>query len=189
MRATVRRVALTPFQPFVALPVIRRVSFHLKRIGGGVDVHFFRTLLVAIAGIVFVAALLVTVVEAEKRSVPGLADSFYWAVTTVIGSGDASYVDTAPGFVIGWFLAFFGVAIVAALTAALVGFVIDYLLKEGQGMGAAGFKDHIVVCGWTPQPASSSRSFGVTSSRRRSSSSTTATPTRRARASTSSRAT
>ena len=45
-------------------------------------------------------------------------------------------------------LAFFGVAIVAALTAALVGFVIDYLLKEGQGMGAAGYEDHIVVCGW-----------------------------------------
>ncbi len=148
MRAGVRRIALAPFHPFVALPVVRRVSFHLKRIGGGVDLHFFRTLLLAIAGIVFVAALLVTVVEAEKRSVTGLADSFYWAVTTVIGSGDASYVDTAPGFVVGWFLAFFGVAIVAALTAALVGFVIDYLLKEGQGMGAAGFEDHIVVCGW-----------------------------------------
>jgi voltage-gated potassium channel len=30
----------------------------------------------------------------------------------------------------------------------LVGFVIDYLLKEGQGMGAAGYENHIVVCGW-----------------------------------------
>lgn len=45
-------------------------------------------------------------------------------------------------------LAFFGVAIVAAMTGAVVGFVIDFLLKEGQGMGAAGFRDHIVVCGW-----------------------------------------
>jgi voltage-gated potassium channel len=26
--------------------------------------------------------------------------------------------------------------------------VIDFLLKEGQGLGAAGYKDHIVVCGW-----------------------------------------
>ena len=56
---------------------------------------------------------------------------------------------TSPGgFVIGWLLAFFGVAIVAALTAAVVGFVIDFLLKEGQGMGASGYQDHIVVCGW-----------------------------------------
>jgi voltage-gated potassium channel len=42
----------------------------------------------------------------------------------------------------------FGVAIVATITGALVGFVIDFLLKEGQGMGAAGYRDHIVVCGW-----------------------------------------
>jgi voltage-gated potassium channel len=42
----------------------------------------------------------------------------------------------------------FGVAIVAAMTGAVVGFVIDFLLKEGQGMGAAGYRDHIVVCGW-----------------------------------------
>jgi voltage-gated potassium channel len=42
----------------------------------------------------------------------------YRAVTTVIGSGDSSYVTSPPGFVIGWFLAIFGVAIVAALTGA-----------------------------------------------------------------------
>jgi voltage-gated potassium channel len=30
----------------------------------------------------------------------------------------------------------------------LVGFVIDFLLKEGQGMGASGYRDHIVICGW-----------------------------------------
>jgi voltage-gated potassium channel len=40
------------------------------------------------------------------------------------------------------------VAIVASITGALVGFVIDFILKEGQGMGAAGYRDHIVVCGW-----------------------------------------
>jgi voltage-gated potassium channel len=34
------------------------------------------------------------------------------------------------------------------MTGAVVGFVIDFLLKEGQGMGAAGYQDHIVVCGW-----------------------------------------
>ena len=34
------------------------------------------------------------------------------------------------------------------MTGAVVGFFIDILLKEGQGMGAAGYRDHIVVCGW-----------------------------------------
>jgi len=42
----------------------------------------------------------------------------------------------------------FGVAIVATITGALVGFVIDFLLKEGQGMGASGYRGHIVICGW-----------------------------------------
>jgi voltage-gated potassium channel len=34
------------------------------------------------------------------------------------------------------------------ITGALVAMVIDFLLKEGQGLGASGYKDHIVVCGW-----------------------------------------
>ncbi|WP_310301358.1 potassium channel family protein [Nocardioides marmoribigeumensis] len=36
----------------------------------------------------------------------------------------------------------------AAITGALVGLVIDHLLEEGQGMGAAGYRGHVVVCGW-----------------------------------------
>ena len=65
-----------------------------------------------------------------------------------MGSGDSSYVHTPVGYVISWLLVLFGVAIVASITGALVGFVIDFILKEGQGMGASGYRDHIVVCGW-----------------------------------------
>jgi voltage-gated potassium channel len=127
---------------------MRRFGFHVKRITGSLDRHFFISLLVPVLGFVLVAAVAVTLVESEKRTFAGLGSSFYWAITTVIGSGDASYVNSPGGWLIGWLLAFFGVALVAAMTAAVVGFVIDVLLKEGQGMGAAGFRDHIVVCGW-----------------------------------------
>ena len=34
------------------------------------------------------------------------------------------------------------------ITGALVAMLIDFLLKEGAGLGAAGHKDHIIVCGW-----------------------------------------
>jgi len=146
--AAVVRLAGAPMRAFRDLPILRRVSFHVTRIRAGLDFHFFRTLVVALVVIVVVSGFLVTVLEPEKRSVPGLVDSAYWAVTTVIGSGDSSYVNSPGGYVIGWLLAFFGVAIVATLTAAIVGFVIDFLLKEGQGMGASGYSDHIVVCGW-----------------------------------------
>lgn len=137
-----------PLQAILAAPFIRRLGYHAKRIGGQMDRHFFTSLLTAIAGFVVISAIGVTLLEDDKRSFAGFGSALYWAVTTVIGSGDPSFVNSPGGFVIGWLLAFFGVAIVAAMTGAVVGFVIDFLLKEGQGMGAAGYRDHIVVCGW-----------------------------------------
>ena len=74
MRAAVKRVVVAPFSHVTVLPIVKRISFHLKRISGGVDLHFFRTLLLTIIGFVLVAALLVTVFEVEKRSLDGLGD-------------------------------------------------------------------------------------------------------------------
>jgi voltage-gated potassium channel len=139
---------IRPLQALFAAPFIRRIGFHAKRIGGQMDRHFFRTLLISVVAFVAVAAVTVTLLEEDKRTIGGFGRSFYWAITTVIGSGDSSYVTSGGGYIIGWLLAFFGVAMVAAMTGAVVGFVIDFLLKEGQGMGAAGYTDHIVVCGW-----------------------------------------
>ena len=141
-------MTIRPLQAIFATPFLRRIGFHARRIGGQMDRHFFTSLLTAVIGFVVVAAIVVSLLETEKRDFAGFGSSFYWAITTVIGSGDASYVNSPGGFLIGWVLAFFGVAIVAAMTGAVVGFFIDILLKEGQGMGAAGYRDHIVVCGW-----------------------------------------
>lgn len=132
---------------FFHVPLLRRVAFHARRISNQVDRHFFFTLLTAVLAFVAVATLLVGAFE-NKLTLGGLGNTLHWAITTVIGSGDASYVTSPGGFVMGWLLAFFGVALVATMTGAVVGFVIDFLLKEGQGMGASGFRDHIVVCGW-----------------------------------------
>ena len=137
-----------PLRALFAAPLLRRIGFHARRIGSQVDRHFFTSLLTAVIAFVAVATIVVTLLEPERLTLAGFGNSFYWAITTVIGSGDASYVTSPGGFIIGWLLAFFGVAIVAAMTGAVVGFVIDFLLKEGQGMGAAGYTDHIVVCGW-----------------------------------------
>jgi len=129
------------------VPLLRRVVFHARRVGGKLDRHFFTSLLTAVLVFVVVATLVVATLE-NKLTIAGVGSTLHWAVTTVIGSGDASYLTSPGGFVMGWLLGFFGVALVATMTGAVVGFVIDFLLKEGQGMGAAGFRDHIVVCGW-----------------------------------------
>jgi voltage-gated potassium channel len=136
----------------IAVPILARLGFHVRRITGGLERGFFIRLLAGLGGLVLVSAVLVAVVEGADDGIGGffakVGTSFYWAVTTVMGSGDASYVKTPAGFVISWLLVLFGVAIVGVITAALVGFVIDFILKEGQGMGASGYRDHIVVCGW-----------------------------------------
>lgn len=137
---------------FIAVPVIRRVAFHTRRITGRIDGRFFGRLAIGLGALVLVASLLVTLAEGDKSSVGGFFDSlsadFYWAVTTVLGAGDSSHVTTWAGFIVSWLLVLFGVAIVGAATGVLVGFAIDILIKEGQGMGAAGYRDHIIVCGW-----------------------------------------
>jgi voltage-gated potassium channel len=100
-----------------------------------------------ILAFVAVAAVLVTLLE--KPWTPGaLFDSFNWGVATVLGQGQADYVTSPGGRIVAWLLILFGVALLGTITGALVALVIDFLLKEGQGLGAAGYRDHIVVCGW-----------------------------------------
>jgi voltage-gated potassium channel len=147
-----RRRVLGLFSFGFAAPLFRRLAFHVDRLTHNVDRGFFVRLFVGLFGIVIVAALLVTLIEGPRDGIgeffSTLSNNVYWGVTTVMGSGDASHVVTPGGYVISWLLVLFGVAIVASITGALVGFVIDFILKEGQGMGASGYRDHIVVCGW-----------------------------------------
>jgi voltage-gated potassium channel len=136
-----------PSRLFLTSPIIRRVAWHVRRMGGQVDRRFFLSLAQGIVGFVALAALLVTVVE-KTWTLEALFDSFNWGFATVLGQGDAGYVSSLGGRVVSWLLILFGVALLGTVTGALVAIVIDFLLKEGQGMGAAGYRDHVVVCGW-----------------------------------------
>ncbi len=126
---------------------LRRVMWHVRRVGKQIDRRFFLVLLAGLAVVVSIAAIAITLFEKEP-TFKAFGESFYWGITTVLGQGDASHVTSPLGWVVSWLLALFGVGILATITGGLVGFVIDFLLKEGQGMGAAGHKGHIVVCGW-----------------------------------------
>jgi voltage-gated potassium channel len=128
-------------------PFLRRVSWHVRRVGEKIDRRFFSSLLLALALFLTVAAVAIWLAETD-RTLDQLGQAFYWAGATVLGLGEGGFVSGPVGWAVGWMLGLFGVAIVATITGALVGFVIDFLLKEGQGMGASGYRDHIVVCGW-----------------------------------------
>ena len=135
------------FRGLFAVPMLRRIVWHLRRVHTNLDKRFYRSLILGLTVVLAMAAMTVTVFE-RGLGFSSFGQSFYWALTTVIGAGDSAYVASPVGWVVSWLLNLFGVGIVAAMTGALVGFVIDFLLKEGQGMGAAGFTEHVVVCGW-----------------------------------------
>src|SRR3712207_3993616 len=149
-----RAMALIPtrFATFFSIPILRRAAFHVKRLTSGLDSSFFVRVGVFLVGVLIICSSLVTVMERDEpergfSTVGGFLKQFvgwfYWSLTTVMSAGESGRVNTVTGYVVGWLLILFGVAIVASLTGALVGFLIDYLLKEGQGMGAAGYRDQI----------------------------------------------
>jgi voltage-gated potassium channel len=133
--------------PVLDSPIVRRVGWHVKRMVGQLDRRFFMSLAQGIIGFVLAAAVLITLFE-KTWTVESVFDSFNWGIATVLGQGDSSYVTSPAGRLIGWFLILFGVAMLGMITGALVAMVIDFLLKEGQGLGASGYKGHVVVCGW-----------------------------------------
>ncbi len=133
--------------PVIASPLIRRVAWHVRRVGGQLDRRFFLSLAQGIVGFVLITAILITLFE-KSWTFESIFDSFNWGIATVLGQGDSAFVTSPAGRIIGWLLILFGVAMLGMITGALVAMVIDFLLKEGQGLGASGFKDHIVVCGW-----------------------------------------
>ena len=132
---------------FFAVPFLRRIAWHIRRVTRQFEGKVTSKMMLGLAIILALAAAVVTLTEKELTPRSYFA-SFYWAVTTVMGQGSSDYVAGPWGWITSWLLNLFGVAIVATVTGALVGFVIDLLLKEGQGMGAAGFNDHVIVCGW-----------------------------------------
>jgi voltage-gated potassium channel len=132
---------------FAGSPMLRRLAWHARRVGRGVDRRFFIAMLRGALVFVLIAALLVTAFERDW-TIASLFDAFNWAVATILGQGDSGFVVSPAGRAVAWLLILFGVAIFGAVTGALVALVIDLLLKEGQGMGASGYRDHIIVAGW-----------------------------------------
>jgi voltage-gated potassium channel len=144
----VRTVPLIYRHLGLELPVIRRLRWHARRVHSHLDRRLALLLGGSIGLYILATALIVTILE-KPWTAEAVGDSFYWAVNTILGSGDPSYVGSAIGWTLSWSLIAMGLTILAIVTGGIVTFVIDIALKEGRGMGAAGYSGHIVVCGWS----------------------------------------
>ncbi len=131
----------------VDAPLLRRIAWYARRARKNLDRRFLIGIAIGILSIVILAGVAITALE-KPWSLESFGASGYWAITTIFGQGESSYVRTPVGWVVSWLLILFGVALLGMLTGALVAILIDFLLKEGQGMGASGYRGHVVVCGW-----------------------------------------
>lgn len=129
------------------MALLRRVTWHFSRIRERLDRRTVALLLGSIVVFVAAAALIVTLVEGPI-TFDQFGESFYWALNTVLGAGDPTFVSSFIGRAMSALLTILGLTLLTIATGLLIGFIIDVLLKEGQGMGAAAYRDHIVVCGW-----------------------------------------
>src|SRR5258706_12460016 len=130
-----------------ASPTVRRFLWYARQIGSAVDRRLFLAVVPFVLILDGIGAVVVTL--AEKTLDPGsFGASFNWALLTTMGRPPAGFVVTPVGWLVFWVLVVFGVTLVGTITAALVAVIVQFILKEGQGMGRSGFHDHGVVCGW-----------------------------------------
>ena len=104
--------------PILSSPLVRRVAWHIRRIGGKVDRRFFLSITQGIVAIVVLAAILITVLE-KPWTIDSFFDSFNWGLATVLGSGDADFVISPGGRIVGWLLILFGVALLGTITGMI----------------------------------------------------------------------
>ena len=133
--------------PLIHHPFIRRLAWYGRRIRQQLNPAIVLRVLAALLVIVAVAALLDMLLEGSA-SLEFYASSFYWALTSLLGNGDPGHATTALGGLIYVVLIVTGVLMLGLVTGAIIAVIIDFVLKEGQGLGASGFRNHIVICGW-----------------------------------------
>ena len=133
---------------FLGSPMLRRAAWHLQRLGRSLDRRFFLSLFRGMVVFILIAGGLVWLVE-KPWTIESLFDSINWAIATILGQGDSSFVVSPAGRVIAGILILFGVAIFGTITGALVALAHRLPAQGlGQGLGASGYRDHIIVCGW-----------------------------------------
>ena len=94
------RPSLNLSLPILASPLIRRVAWHIRRVGGQLDRRFFLALAQGIVSVVLVAAVLITLVE-RPWTFESIFDSFHWGIATVLGQGASAFATSPAGRVIG----------------------------------------------------------------------------------------
>lgn len=121
------------------------LKHYLQRLWFLIQRENLHRLFLLVVVLVIISSLLIILLE------PGLSlpDAIWWSIVTMttVGYGDIAPV-TFGGRVIAFVLMFFGIGVLAALTASIASVLVDAKIKESLGMGSFDFKEHIILCEW-----------------------------------------
>ena len=174
--------------PLINAPVVRRLAWYGRQLREQLNPRMVVNVLVALLFVVAIVALIEMLAE-RQLSLADYAESLFWALTSLMGNGDPSFATGPIGGILYVVLIAIGLIMIGLVTGAIIAVIIDFLLKEGQGLGASGFRNHIVICGWNPTAREAIDELRSDTYKRKLVSSTTPSATRRKSSSTTSAAT
>ena len=135
--------------PLINAPLVRRIAWYGRQLREQLNPRMVVNVLVALLFVVAIVALIEMLAE-RQLSLADYAESLFWALTSLMGNGDPGFATGPVGGILYVVLIAIGLIMIGLVTGAIIAVIIDFLLKEGQGLGASGFRDHIVICGWNP---------------------------------------
>ena len=107
-----------------------------------------------LAGIVLViSAILFYVAERipNEDDVAHIGDGFLWVTRTLLQQEPPFEPETLVGTVLYYVVVIAGVGIIAMATGAIATKLIQWVTRKDAGMADARYRDHIVICGWSPE--------------------------------------
>jgi voltage-gated potassium channel len=104
-------------------------------------------------GVLLISALLFWALEAraDNPEVRSVWDGFLWVTRTLLQGEPPFEPATLVGNILYYIVVITGVGIIALATGAIASKLIEWVMRRDQGMGEAGYEDHIVMCGWSPE--------------------------------------
>lgn len=96
-----------------------------------------------------VSAIVFWLLESRNPEVSGPISGFSYVTRAMLEGSTPWPVTTRGGRVVHEVVLVTGRSVVALATAAVASKLVEVVIKKGTGMGEAGVRDHIVICGWS----------------------------------------
>ena len=101
-------------------------------------------------GVLFLCSIAYWWAEPEGF-VPNLGQGILWVLRSLVQGEPPFEPQTALGQFLFFVVVVTGVGIIAVVTAGIASKIIQWVMRKDAGMGEAKYRNHIVICGWSPK--------------------------------------